>query len=152
MSDDWNDLFPKQPGKPDREHEPPEFTQEDEDELEAILADEMVEDMASDFECMIRDIASKWAFEVLMTLINPDPESKQKIIDGCVEIAAARVKGEMERRGQEMSEPEVKQMLEDVNKSFRKAQERFRADYDDDLMDGEFLERCRKAVRRNLSR
>ncbi len=150
MSDE-NELFPdREPDVPNDDCEEP--TEEHMREIAEMLEDMSLEESADGIETELRDVAGKFAFELLLTLLNPTPKSRQTIVNGLVTMAAKKVEGEINEQAQGMEEEEAKALGEHVNMAFARAEKKFRDDYENSFFDEEFMERCRRAIRKNLSR
>jgi len=79
--DHYNPLFPEDSEKPEsgepaddaEVYEDSELTPEQIKQIESEIENEYVMQNADRFEFAYRNIAAKWAFEVLLNLINPPP-------------------------------------------------------------------------------
>lgn len=148
---DQNELFPdREPDKPEEEHEEP--TEEHMREIAEMLEDMSLEESSDGIETELRDMAGKFAFELLLTLLNPTPKSRATIVNGLVNMVAKKTEADVNEQAKGMELDEAKAMGEHVNMAFNRAEKKFRDDYENSFFDEEFMERCRRAIRKNLSR
>jgi hypothetical protein len=122
------------------------------EDIEEFLTEADIEDMAETMEQKMRDLLSSWCFEVLLTLINPTPESREKIVTGLLRQSIKGIEAEINAEAKDIPRDEVEDFIKRVNAAANRAQTRFRRAFDTNPFDETFLERVRKSVRKNLSR
>jgi hypothetical protein len=149
-NDDLNELFPdREPDEPADNEEP---TEEHMREIAGMLEDMSLEESADGIETTMRDMAGKFAFELLLTLLNPTPKSRATMVNGLIRMAAKRVEGDVNEQIRDMEDSEAVALGKHVNVAFARAEKKFREDFENSFFDDEFMERCRRAIRKNLSR
>lgn len=148
MSDDRIELFPEPP-RDDRDDPP---TEEELRGMAELLEELDLEESADGIETELRDAAAVFAFDLLLTLINPTAEERAKMVNGLISMVAHKIEGDVNERVDHADKEEVAAIGAHINKAFEMAEKRFRDDFQEGRFDESFLERCRLAVRKNLSR